>query len=157
MTKQETNSAVKSAIALQRETLSGSMDINNVLTTSTQVHPLFQTHYTNMETAENGITALIKEILTANEAVFPKGIEETEFRPIALAASMFASEIIEQVQSRFSNGSMRYPYKTVHQYLSIFMTRSGKVGKIKLSNTEDKPRPCNKPRTKWYLVEAAKA
>ena len=110
-----------------------------------------------MTTEENGIAALISEILSDNEAIFPAGIETTEFRKVAIASAMFASEIIEQVQSRFAAGSVRYPYKTIHQYLSIFMTRNGKVGKIKLTNAEDKPRPCNKPRTKWYFVEAAKA
>ena len=143
----------KTAIGMNREILSGSQDINNVLTTSSVVSPLFHTHYVNMETELHGISNLIAEILTEREAVFPLGIENGEFRKIAIASSMFADEIIEQVQSRFASGSVRYPYTTVHQYLSVFMFRKGQVGKVKLSGAEDKPRHCCKPRCKWYLVQ----
>ena len=142
----------KNAISMQREILTNCQDINNVLTSAQNVSPLFHSHYVNMDTAAHGIENLIAEILTAREAVFPKGIEHTEFKKVAIAASMFASEIEKEVEARFTAGSCRYPYETIHQYLSVFMFRKGKVGKIKLSGIEDQPRPCCKPRCKWYLI-----
>ena len=147
------NKEAKTAVGMNREILSGSKDINNVLSTSSVVSPLFHTHYTNMETELHGISNLIAEILTEREAVFPLGIENGEFRKIAIAASLTAEEIIEAVQSRFASGSVRYPYTTVHQYLSVFMFRKGQIGKIKLTGAEDKPRSCCKPRCRWYLVQ----
>lgn len=138
---------------LQREIIAGEQDINNVLTTSKNIAPIFHTHYVNMTNGNNGISALISEILTEREAVFPKGIEKGEFRKIAMATSMFASEIFEEVQNRFSSGSIRYPQTTIDMQLSRFMFLSGKVGKIKLKGNEDKPRTCCKPRIKYYLIQ----
>jgi hypothetical protein len=148
------------SIALQRELLGNVQDINNVLTSSENVSPLFHGHYFNMENGKHGIETLITEILTENESILPSAIntgakahyEHNALRQVAIASSMFTCDIINEVQSRFSNGSNRYPYTTIHQYLSIFMFRSGKVGKIKLSNSEDKNRPCFKPRVKWFLI-----
>ena len=154
MTKQQEKNAVSSAISMQSEILESEKDINNVLSTSKQVGPLFHTHYVNMTSGKNGIETLITEILTDCQAIFPQDIENTEFRKIAIAASLFASDIISEVQARFASGSIRYPYETIHQYLSIFMFRKGKVGKIKLTNNEDSDRTCCKPRTKWFLIQS---
>jgi len=161
MTKNKEKNAVNSAIAMQDTILEGEKDINNVLTTSKQVGPLFHTHYVNMTNGQNGIENLISEILTDRQAVFPKDIEETEYKKIAVAASLFAEEIIQEVQSRFASGSIRYPYNTIHLYLSVFMFRKGKVGKIKLKGIskfnaidEDPDRKCSKPRCKWYLIQS---
>ncbi len=158
--KTNDNQAVASAVAMQREMLSAVQDGNNVLTTG-QVKSTFQGHAFNMESGKHGIANLIAEILTEREAIFAKGIETTELRPVAIAASMFTEEIIAEVQHRFSAGTTRYPYNTIHMYLSVFMRDSGKhslanlprVRKIKLSNEEDKPRKSAKPRGKWYLIQ----
>ena len=156
MTKAQENSAVKSAISMQDDILEGSRDINNVLSTSNQVSPLFHTHYVNMETGKNGIQNLIIQILTEREAIFNKSILTGNLKNIAIASSMYAEEIIAEVQAKFASGSKRYPYTTTHQYLSIFMFRKGIVGKI---NSETCPgytdpnRHCCKPRTKWYLIK----
>ena len=147
-TKQEND-----AIAMQREVLENEKDINNFLSVSNKVGPLFHTHFIDMETGNNGIANLILLILAEKEATFKKGVELTEDRGTAINLSLFASEIIEEVKNRFSNTSKRYPYKTIHAYLSIMLFRSGKVGKIKLSNAEDKERDCRKPRTKWYVIK----
>ena len=146
-------SAIKEARNMQRELLDNAHDIGNVLTTASNVSPVFMPHVFNMHTGKHGIKNLIAEILTERGAVFPKGIELTEFRKVATAASMFASEIIDEVQARFTAGTTRYPYETIHLYLSVFMFRSGMIGKIKLTNAEDKPRSCFKPRIKWYLIQ----
>ena len=140
-------------IELQTEVLNGSMDINNVLTSAKNVKSCFHTHYVNLETAKHGIENLIVAILTERMAIFPKGIQDTEFRSMAIATSMFTSDIINEVQTRFSTGSIRYPNATIHQYLSIVMSRKGSVDKIKLSNYEDAIRSSCKPRVKWFLVE----
>lgn len=145
----KTETTNKANSALLREVATNITDLNNVLTTA-GVKNVFQGHNIN-----NGITGLITEILTDNGAQFPAGIEATNLRKIAIGSAMFASEILAEVESRFSAGSTRYPSATVHQYLSVFMAKQGTIGKIRLSNAEDKTRPCCKPRIKFYLVTKA--
>jgi hypothetical protein len=155
-----TKSEQKNAIALNREIVSGSQDINNVLTTSNVVSPLHHAHYVNMQSGNNGIDSLIAEILTENEAIFPANIDKNvEFRKIAISASMFTCEIVNEVQNRFTAGTKRYPKETIEAYLSVWMTRKEsfckfKVGKIKLTSKEDASRECNRPRFKWYLIDS---
>ena len=159
-TKNTMKNEINPAVAMQREMLSNVQDANNVLT-SGEVSPTFQGHVFNMETGKHGIANLIAEILTDHDAVFAMGIENTELRAVAISASMYAEEIIDEVKRRFTAGTTRYPYTTVHQYLSVFMRTDSKwqipvvpkVAKIKLSNVEDKPRKSAKPRVKWYLVQ----
>jgi hypothetical protein len=157
--------AIKNAISLNREIVNASMDINNVLTTSKKVSPLLHAHYTNMENGKNGIAALIIEILTANDAVFPASYDETlkshynnhEMRNIIIASSMFTRDILNEVENRFTAGSCRYPLKTVETYLSVFMVRKSIIGKLKLSKNEDKenrPKDWSKPRAKWFAIES---
>lgn len=171
-TQKQTKSAAKNAIALNAEIVESLHDANNVLTTSNRVHPLMQGHYTNMETSEHGITALIKEILIANDCVNPACIVNKgdkahytdkinafspihEFRKIAIAQSMFTIDILTEVQNRFTGGTSRYPKETVETYLSVWMIRSGVVGKIKLTKHEDnsnRPKNWSKPRNKWFII-----
>lgn len=130
-------------------------DMNNLLA-SVQTPYAFRTHYVNMVNGVMGIEQMIVAILVGNQAVYPAGIENSALRNIAIGNSMFASEIIEIVRNEF--GFDRYPDATIYQYLSVTMMRKTaklKIGKIKLTNAEDKNRPCCKPRTKFYLVETA--
>lgn len=139
------------AIAVSREVLETSRDINNVLESAGNVHKLVMAHYINLKTGEYGIERLIESILKANSAVFLANVGSTELRAVAIASSLFASEIIDAVQTAF--GKERYPYATIHTYLSHFMVKSSKIGKIKLSNNEDSNRTCCKPRQKYFLLE----
>jgi hypothetical protein len=147
----ENNQASKTAIRLCANVLENGKDANNVMTVAS-VPPVFQTHVFNVSTGKHGIKNLIAEILTEREAIFPIGAENTELRPIVLAASMLASEIKDEVDRRFAAGSTRYPYATVHQYLSVFMVKEGTIGKVQLKNKEDANRHCNKPRTRYFLI-----
>jgi hypothetical protein len=155
----KTTTTKNEAAQFGRELLGNSQDINNCLTVA-EVSPTFQGHYFNLVSEKHGIAFLIAEILTEREAVFAKGIEATELKAVAVAASMFASEVISEVKARFTAGTTRYEYNTVHAYLSVLMNPESKhclaniprIGKIKLTNAEDKPRPCYKPRTKFYLL-----
>ena len=141
------------AVSLQRETLAGIQDFNNVLTSSQAVHPIFQGHYFSMETGENGIVSLIKQILNENAAVMVAGIETSPLRNIAIGHAMFADEIFQAVQSKFSAGSSRYPLATVRDNLSTVMFKKMKIiGKIQLTGAEDTNRDCARPRCKWYLI-----
>lgn len=135
--------------SLVREVHQNIIDGNNVLTTA-HVPPVLQGH-----NEANGITGLIAEILKDNGAEFPLGVETTEFRKIAVAAGMFATDIAAQVQLRFSAGSSRYPKESVQVYLAVYLAKKGLVGKIQLTKYEDKDRPCSccKPRTKYFLVQ----
>lgn len=154
----EANKVSEAAKRLCANVLENGKDANNVMTVA-NVSPVFQTHVFNVETGKHGIKHLIAEILMANEAVFPENTEGTienpsPLRPIVLAASMLADDIKNEVERRFSAGSTRYPYATVHQYLSVFMVKEGMVCKFKMSSKEDAGRHCCKPRTRYYLNQA---
>ena len=136
--------------------LANGQDANNVMTVA-GIPPVFQTHVFNVETGAHGVKNLIVEILTEREAVFPSGTENTELRPIVLAASMLASEVKAEVDRRFAAGSSRYPYATVHQYLSVFMVKEGTVCKFQMTTKEDSERHCCKPRSRYYLKQATQA
>jgi hypothetical protein len=148
MTTEQTN-----AVSMGREVLANSQDINNVLTTSNIVKTVFHTHFVSMENNLAGIADLISTILREHDAIFPLNSSQTELRPIAIAGAMFTNEILEEVQTRFTAGSKRYPLQTVKNYLSTYMPKTGKVGKIQLSGKEDVSRSCPKPRCKWFLVQ----
>jgi hypothetical protein len=146
--------AQNDAISLNRELVENTHDINNTLTTAKNVSPMFAGHYFNMESGEHGLQTLITEILSAKyDEKFTANVGETKLRNVAIAAGMFTSEIIEAVEARFSSNTNRYKY--VRAYLSVIMTKNGKVGKIKLTNNEDKNRPKHiaRPRFKWFLIE----
>jgi hypothetical protein len=151
---------VKAAVSMQRELLETTHDINNVLTTSKKVAPIFGGHYFDMATGENGLQSLISQILREHNATVSKGMLQSLDNPelgnvirasIIADNSMFTKDIIGEVESRFAAGTNRYKY--VHAYLSIVMTKNKKVGHIKLTNDEDAARKCNKPRYKWFLIE----
>lgn len=140
--------------AIAREIVDNSRDMNNVYESAGNVHKFVRTHYVDTAAGVYGIESLIAQILREHGAIFPAGIENTEFRKVAIASSMFASDIIKAVQDTF--GKERYPYATIHSYLSFFMIKANsqnKVGKIKLTSSEDNKRHCCKPRTKFYLLE----
>jgi hypothetical protein len=151
----ETLNATVEAKKMQRELLANAMDSNNVITTAENVGPMFLAPYFNMTDGDGGIERLIMEILTDNGSVFPSDIASTEFRQVAINGSMYASEIIQAVQDRFAAGSTGYPYATVYAYLcnKENKKKSGILA-IKLTNSEDKPRPCPKPRQKYFLPNA---
>jgi hypothetical protein len=145
------NEAKAEAIALSTETIEACKAINNTLTIA-EVRPHFQAHYANAALDVCGIMALVRDILREGQAEFARGIEATELRKIAVAASMFTSEILAEVQARFSAGTTRYKVQSVKNCLSTYGKLDGTIGKIQLSNTEDKPRTCAKPRCKWYRI-----
>jgi hypothetical protein len=141
----------QAAIELSVVVVENSMAINNTLAETKKVTGFYGTHYANAELDICGIVALVKDILRENEAVFSRGIENTELRAIGIAASMFTSDIVQAVNTRFASGGMRYKPQAVKNVLSTY----GKleIAKIQLTNAEDKPRPCSKPRAKWYLIQ----
>jgi hypothetical protein len=138
------------AIELSQTVIETSRDINNTLTTA-GVRAHYQAHYANAQLDICGILALVKDILRASQAEFPRGIETTELRKIAVAASMFTSEILAEVEKRFAAGGLRYKIQAVKNVLSTY--GKDEIGKITLTNSEDKPRDCAKPRCKWYLIQ----
>ena len=146
------NQDQESAIAMQAALFDNTKDINTVLTSSNEVSPIFHGHFFQLEENLFGIQGLVTQILTEKESVFPAGVENTELRQIAIAGSMFTQDIIDEVIRRFTAGSIRYPEKTIRATLSVTMFKLKMVGRVKLTSSEDKSRPCNKPRFKWYLV-----
>ncbi len=141
--------ADETVASLSREIVDTTRDQNNILA-SGDVHWFVRGHYVDTGTGTYGIESLIRNILKANGSIFPASASnpETGLRGIVIAGSMFTDEIIAAV--RETNGADRYPDGTIRMYLSKF----GKnFGKVKLSNGEDKNRPCPKPRCKWYVAE----
>ena len=152
-TKIETENEDKAAaVAMSGEVLEAMQAVNNTLTIA-GVRPNFQAHYANATLDVYGIMDLVRDILRSAQAELPRGIENSELRKIAVAASLFTSEILAEVQARFAAGSTRYRVQSVKNCLSTYGKLDGTIGRIKLSNTEDKPRDCAKPRCKWYRVQ----
>ena len=141
------------ALGMSDEILANSQTLNSFLTSSGQVKAVFHTHYVNMEKNLCGIEDLICSILTENDSYFKKNIEATGDRHLAIIGSMFTSDIVKEVQNKFTAGSVRYPAQTIKASLSVFMFKKGKIGKIELSGLEDKTRTSCKPRCKWYLIK----
>ena len=139
------------AIDMSSVVVENCMAINNTLAETKKVTGFYGTHYANAELDVCGIVALVQDILRENDAVFSRGIENTELRNIGIAASMFTSDIIAKVQERFASAGMRYKAQAVKNVLSTYGKDS--IAKIQLTNNEDKPRPCSKPRAKWYLIQ----
>ncbi len=131
---------------LAPEIIGKAQDTNNMLA-SAGVKFLLRNHYTDLATGTNGIEALIKNILMAHGAVWPKNVEDTTFRHMAIAGSMLTEDIILEVRNTF--GEDRYPDSTIRMYLSSF----GEFGKIQMTGKEDKDRTCARPRCKWYVAQ----
>ena len=148
----EAEEAKALAIALTDETIETARALNNTLATA-EVRPHFQAHYANAKLDVYGIMALVRDILREAQAEFPRGIESTELRQIAVAASLFTSDILAEVQTRFAAGSTRYKVQSVKNCLSTYGKLDGTIGRIQLTPSEDQPRPCSKPRFKWYRVQ----
>ena len=168
--KNETENDSKAAtlaIAMSAETIQASRDINGTLTETGLCRPVFMTHYANAEQDIFGIADLIENILRQREAVFPRGIETSELRPVAVAAAMTVQDIMMEIESRFTEATPRYPQQTVKNYLSQFC--KGRFAKIQLSSAEDcnrnsaeqrawrkahgKAEICRAPRCKWYVID----
>ena len=126
-------------------------ELNCVLTKAENVPAIFHGHYANIRTGKHGAIALISEILTDKGATFEPGIEHGDLRQIAIAGSMFASEIKAEVFRRFSDDSKRHPGHSVNQFL-VNGCNKGIFGKIQTFANEDEDRHCDKPRTKYYLI-----
>jgi hypothetical protein len=138
--------------SMSSEIIASLKDANGFLTVA-GIRPHTQAHYANTETGENGIADLISSILRTNKSIFPALVGETELRQVAIANSMFTDEIMAEVERQFSAGSTRYRVRSVRNYLSTYMFRSGKIGKIQLTGLEDTSRTCPKPRCKWFLAQ----
>ena len=139
--------------------------------TAGNVGPEFHTHWVNLVSGENGIQWLVGKALEGKGAKYNRGIEFTGGRAMAIAGSMFTSELYAETRQIFSSNSVRYCENSVRQYCSVFMSETNKnrmlnltvrVGRIQLSNAEDFDRPPvlggdgkwrkTKPRCKWYLI-----
>lgn len=152
MTTETITNEQETAIAMSREILQNSRDINGFQTATKQVKPLLMCHIADAENGIFGVRGLIIDILKVNGSTMPKGCEKMEMRAIAIASAMFTSEILAEVQRRFSNGSTRYPLQTIKNELGYFMEKKGLVVGIRLTKAEDKGTG-KKARVKWYLPE----
>ncbi len=149
-TNQNGSEAKALAIELSDETLSTMQGVNDTLTVA-GVSPVFQAHFANAKLDLAGLADLIRDILKENQAEFPRNAHDiSELRKIVVSASMFTSDIESEVEKRFTAGSTRYPLQSIKNVLSTYCKDS--IGKIQLTNNEDKPRDCCKPRCKWYLI-----
>lgn len=149
---------------LSQDVLATSQDLNNVLASAGNVHMFVRSHFVDMDKGIYGIQSLIANILREHalsvspSGTFPKGVEATEFRTLAIAGSMFASEVIAKVREQFT--SDRYPDATIATQLSVHMHKANcqnKAGKFRLSPSEDKQfgGTSPKPRTKYFLLDVA--
>ena len=146
------NEAKAEAIAMSEDTIDACKSVANTQTIA-GVSPFFQPHYANAKIDVYGVMGLVRDILRVAQAEFPQGIEGTALRHLAIAASLFTSEIIAEVQIRFSAGTTRYRPQSVRNCLSTYGKLDGTIAKIDLTPEEDQPRHCKIPRSKWYRVQ----
>jgi hypothetical protein len=132
-----------------KSTLGMSKEINQRLT-NRNVDPVYQAHYYNPLTGESGRRGLIRDILRDHHAVWPGGIQSPADRAAAIAVAMFREEIVTESQIRFTGGSTRYAPSSIWGCLAREMPD---VGQIQLTEKEDSPRHCDRPRCKWYLKD----
>jgi len=151
-TKQAKQSNKQTIASLAAGIIDNAMENNNLFADA-QVPFVYRNHYVNAKTGVNGIENLIIDILTNNNAVFAKDVAATPLRNMAISQSLYISEIIEHVRNSF--GFDRYPDATIYTVISVLMLKSGIVGKIALSNVEDKNRECCRPRSKFFLIQTA--
>ena len=122
---------------MQETLFDNTKDINTVLTGSGEVSPIFHGHFFQMETNLYGIQGLITEILRARGAEYKaKDLAASDLKNVIVATSMLTIEILAEVERRFTQGSIRYPEKTVRATLSVTMTKLGKIGHIQLSKAD---------------------
>lgn len=152
------------AVELSGDVLATSQDLNNVLASAGNVHMFVRTHFVDLENGIYGLQSLIADILRKHAmdvsptGTFPAGIESSEYRSLAIAGSMFASEVIAKVRERYS--ADRYPDATIATQLSHHMQKANcqnKTGKFRLSKSEDLQAggTSPKPRSKYYLLDVA--
>jgi hypothetical protein len=146
----EKNEAKTFALSVSAETMQAVQAANNTLTVS-DVRSHFQGHYANAQERVYGILMLVADVLAKHDAEFPRNAHTGELRKIVAAGSMFTSEILAEVESRFAAGGMRYKVQAVKNVLSTYGVEF--IAKIQLTKTEDMPRECDKPRCKWYLIQ----
>ena len=151
--KSKAKQSKKSFIATLAIGLLDNAQENNNIFADKQVPFVYRNHYVNVKTGVNGIENLVIDILQNNNAVFTKDIAATGLRKMAISQSLYISEIIEQVRSQY--GFDRYPDATIYTVVSVLMIKSGLVGKIAMSNVEDKNRECCRPRAKFFLIQTA--
>jgi len=149
--KSKAKQSKKSFIATLATGLIDNAQENNNIFNDKNVPLVYRNHYVNVKTGVNGIENLVIDILQNNNAVFAADVATTPLRNMAIAQSMFISEIIEAVREQF--GFDRYPDATIYTVVSVLMFKSGLVGKITLSNVEDKNRECCRPRSKFFLIQ----
>ena len=150
-TEIENNETKAFAVSKSAELVGECQSINHTLTIA-DVRPAFQAHYANAQLDVCGIMALVRDILRNAQAEFPRNAHQTELVNIVIAASMFTSEIIAEVEIRFAAGTTRYKSQSVKNCLSTYGKADGTIAKVKLTSAQDQPRKCSKPRCKWYRV-----
>jgi len=147
----ETTEEKAFAVSQSAEIVETCKAVNNTLTIA-EVRPAFQAHYANAEIDVCGIMALVRDILRNAQAEFPRNAHTTELVNIVIAASMFTSEIVAEVEKRFAAGTTRYKVQSVKNCLSTYGKADGTIAKVQLTSAQDQPRKCSKPRCKWYRV-----
>ena len=145
------NDIAAHAIAMSDTCVEASVDLNNCLVETGKVKAHYGAHYANAAIEVCGIVALVMDVLRDKQAVFPRHLEQLEeARPAVIACSLFTSDIVSEVQKRWPN-NLRYKPQAVKNVLSTYGKQF--IVKVQLTKEEDTPRPCSKPRAKWYLIQ----
>jgi len=140
------------AIALSPETIQDCKAINNTLQMTGKVKAHFATHYANAAIDSFGIMGIVREVLTECEAIFARGIENTDLRDIALALAPTTAKIIEMARPKFNDAGLRYEPQAIKNILSTYGKKE--IRRIKLTPAEMVPG--SKSRSKWYLIQENK-
>jgi len=140
------------ARALTKRIVRNMQSKNRVLAKAGDVPRYGLDTYANPAKGIYGVQPLIASILKARRAVFSIGVENhPSDRRKAIKRSLYAEEIIQRVGE--DAGKECFARYTIYHYLCTLMPKQNVVGKIRLSKDEDRPRPCSKPRIKFYLIK----
>lgn len=137
------------SIGLSPEVIMDCKSINNLIEAQAIVKPHFCTHYANAELDSYGIFGIVCEVLRECEAVFKRGIENTDMRDIALTFAPTTAQIIALARPKFNAAApkMRYKPQAVKNVLSTYGAK--KIRRIKLEPSE----MVGRARSKWYLIK----
>ena len=129
-------------------------DINTALgMMETPAH--YATHYANPALKSFGIMGIIRQVLTAHNAIFARNAADMTApaqRAAAIQGSLFTYQIVILAKPFFAIAGLRYKPQAVKNVLSTYGT--AEIVKISLTSGEDVHRPCRcrKPRAKWFLA-----
>lgn len=146
--KKRLTKAQKNALRMNADLKKAAIQGNQILSESGLVKGCFLAHVIDIERGITGVETLIEYLMVQHNAI-DNGNDNDNARN-----GLFTFQIHIKARAFFSKKSLRYPRKTILDYLSRNMTNAGKIVRLR-SNECDKNRTCSTTRIKWLLTQEA--